>query len=220
MKKLVFDARKLKNGSVRLIGICRRIWKGYGYYISLACLLMLFGVTAYMYRTGRDENDIILPPHDRTEASVMAMVQATSEPEPTPTPYSPEFIIPVAGEIITEFSDDEFSWNETLGQWQMHYGIDIAADSGTAVFASEDGTVGAVFNDELLGNVIEIVHEDGWVTRYCCVETIQLVESGMNVMKGDIISSIGNSSISEMSIGPHIHFEILKDGKAVAPSFE
>ena len=197
----------------------KKIWSGYGYYISLVCLLTIFGITAYMYRTRNESNNTVTD-YKAPYTAAMARVAATAEPTPAPTPYSPAFIIPVSGEMVNEYSPEELVWNDTLGQWIVHNGIDFTANSGTAVSASEDGTVSAIYEDGLLGNVIEISHEDGWISRYCSLELLNLVETGQTVKKGDIISSVGCSAICESSMGPHLHFELLKNGMYIAPAFE
>ena len=199
-----------------------KLWKGYGYYISLACLLVLFGIAAYLYRENNAEDIAYTASKPVSDIPVMAMTYSTVEPTPTPqpTPYSPTFLMPVEGNIVTEFNTDELVWNETLGQWHLHNGIDIAAGSGTVVAASESGTVSAAYVDDLYGNVIEITHEDGWLTRYCGVETLQLVENGMSVQRGSIISAVGNTALIESAIGAHVHFEAIHNGEQIQVEFK
>ena len=210
----------LKLLAERAVPACKRVWAAYGYYISLACLLLLFGTAAYLYRTDdHSEYEPIQPPANSAIA-VLAQSVSTPEPTPAPTPYSPAFIAPANGEIIAEYSPDDLTWNETLGQWRVHSGVDISASAGSAVYASESGVVSGSYKDDLFGNTIEITHDDGWVTRYCSLETLNLVSIGMSVEKGDIISSVGSSALIESSSGPHLHFEIIKNGEYVLPEYE
>lgn len=197
----------------------KRVWNGYGYYISLACLLTLFGTAAYLYRTGENAANAALP----TETPAVAVFSrgiATAEPTPAPTPYLPMFTMPVNGDITQAYSTDALIWNETLGQWRVHNGIDIAANAGTAVCASESGVVTGSYEDDMYGIVIEITHEDGWVSRYCSLEAISVDDIGATVEKGEIIGSIGSSAAIESGDGAHLHFEILKNGEYVEPEFE
>jgi len=201
--------------------IAKTIWKGYGYYIALACLITVFGITAYLYRNQNTESAVTVAHMEEPEyAAAISMLSATPEPVPAPTPYAPAFIKPVSGDITTEFSPDELIWNETLGQWLTHNGIDIAAGAGTVVTASESGVISAAYEDTMLGSTIEIAHSDGWITRYCSLETLNLIEVGQQVGKGEIISSVGSSALCESTAGAHLHFELLKDGKYVNPEFE
>ena len=199
-----------------------RIWKAYGYYISLACLLTVFGTAAYFYRTGNTDYSAEIAAIRSDTLPAMAHVAATAEPThaPTPEPYSPHFSLPVPGGECGEFTADELVWNDTLGHWSVHNGIDIIAPAGSVVIASEDGTVSAVYEDDLYGYVIEITHQEGWVTRYCSLSTLNMVKVGDSVKKGDIISAVGSTAIVENNIGAHLHFEVYMNGIQQQVTFE
>ena len=217
--KTVFSIPKSVCNRPKSVAFVRKIWADYGYYISLACLLALFGTTAYLYRSGRIFESRTVQPVETHSIAAMAYSVADPEPTPAPTPYAPSFIVPVDGEITAAFSPDELTWNDELGIWSVHNGIDIAAAHGTAVLASESGTVSALYNDAQFGNVIEITHEDGWLTRYCSLGTLNLLEAGMHVEQGDIISSVGSGAIADHTAEPHLHFEIMKDNIYQEPGF-
>lgn len=206
----------------KILPTVKTIWKSYGYYISLVCLLTVFGITAYMYRTDKPDSDLSKNVYENNGAYVeaMSMLSATAEPTPSPAPYSPSFIMPAAGEITNGFDLDELQWNDTLGQWMLHNGIDIKAIAGTVVSASESGTIAAVYEDAMYGITIEISHPDGWTTRYSSLETMNLVETGQQISKGEVISSVGTSALAECNSGSHVHFELLKNGEYVEPTFE
>ena len=94
-----------------------------------------------------------------------------------------------------------------------HYGVDIAAPIGEPVMASASGQV--VFSGWTteLGNLVIIYHGNEYFTYYGHNELI-LVKVYDKVKRGDVISTSGNSGISS---GPHLHFEIWKDGEPVDP---
>lgn len=102
-------------------------------------------------------------------------------------------------------------------QYQPNKGIDVAVKNGETfdVVASLSGTVTKVQEDTLLGNVIEIEHEKGVITRYSSVKDIA-VEVGDQVAQGQAIAKAGQSLINEAA-GIHVHFEIRKDNVAVNP---
>ncbi|RFU67089.1 M23 family peptidase [Peribacillus saganii] len=102
-------------------------------------------------------------------------------------------------------------------RFEPNKGIDVAMPDGKTfdVVASLSGTVTNVKEDSLLGNVIEIEHEDGVVTRYQSVQDFA-VEIGQNVKQGDVLAKAGQSLINEEA-GIHVHFEIRKDNVAVNP---
>lgn len=96
-----------------------------------------------------------------------------------------------------------------------HIGIDIAGKTGSLVYAAADGVVvfsGWTYND---GYVIILSHADGFMTFYKHNETL-LKSAGTHVRRGESIALLGNSG--ETSQGPHLHFEIWKDGIPVDPA--
>lgn len=102
-------------------------------------------------------------------------------------------------------------------RYEPNKGIDIALKDGKAfeVVASLSGSVTKVEEDALLGNVIEVEHEDGIVTRYQSVSDIQ-VAVGDQVKQGATLATASKSQINEAA-GTHVHFEIRKDNKALNP---
>ncbi len=127
-------------------------------------------------------------------------------------------VLPVEGDVKTEFTKDTLIYSETLEEWTSHLGIDIAAKEGTMVKAAMDGTVKKVYEDKLWGKVIIIDHGNGLETKYANLSTTEMVKEGLKVKKGDPISGVGKSATIEMMMEPHIHFEVIKDGKMVDPS--
>ena len=98
-------------------------------------------------------------------------------------------------------------------RYKMHSGIDIAAPRGTPVVAPGAGTVVLSEYHSGYGNLIEIDHGDGIVSRYAH-NSRRLVEVGDEVMRGDLIATVGSTG---QSTGPHLHYEILIDGSFVDP---
>lgn len=97
-----------------------------------------------------------------------------------------------------------------------HIGIDVAMPRGTPVIATASGVIREVKRSELqagYGNYIEIDHGQGLVTRYAHLQDIH-VSFGEKIGKGEIIGTVGTSG---GSIAPHLHYEILRDGKNVDP---
>jgi murein DD-endopeptidase MepM/ murein hydrolase activator NlpD len=97
----------------------------------------------------------------------------------------------------------------------MHEGIDLAAPSGTPIHAASDGiVVGATLNGGY-GNWIRIDHPRKFSTVYGHLsEFAPGIKEGTEVSQGDLIGFVGNTG---RSTGPHLHFEILSNGKAVDP---
>ncbi len=90
-----------------------------------------------------------------------------------------------------------------------HYGIDIAAKKGTPVYAASDGVVmfaGWTYDD---GNMLMISHGRGYLTIYKHTQAL-LKPSHVGVRRGEPIALIGSTGMT--SLGPHLHFEVWKDG--------
>ena len=96
---------------------------------------------------------------------------------------------------------------------RMHKGIDIGSPTGTPVYAVASGVVTRSKYMRGYGNFIEIRHSDMYITRYGH-NSKRLVKTGQKVRKGQIIALVGSTG---RSTGPHIHFEIRENGKAINP---
>lgn len=99
------------------------------------------------------------------------------------------------------------------GRREMHKGIDFAGKLGGPVIAVAKGVVTYAGKRWGYGNVIDIAHGNGYTTRYAHNSRI-LVSVGDTVEKGFQIAEIGSSG---RSTGPHVHFEVLKNGREVNP---
>jgi murein DD-endopeptidase MepM/ murein hydrolase activator NlpD len=99
---------------------------------------------------------------------------------------------------------------------RMHAGIDIAADVGTPIMAAADGVIEySDWNSGGYGNLVEVRHADGSLTRYAHLNR-SLVQVGQKVKQGEQIAEMGSTGYST---GPHLHFEVhaASDGGSVDP---
>jgi murein DD-endopeptidase MepM/ murein hydrolase activator NlpD len=99
------------------------------------------------------------------------------------------------------------------GHKAYHEGVDIASRLGSAIKAMGGGVVSYAGPKEGYGNLVEINHGNGVSTRYGHASTV-LVKVGDRVRKGQEIALIGSSG---RSTGPHVHFEVIRDGRPVNP---
>jgi len=122
-------------------------------------------------------------------------------------------IMPAAGWVSSPFGmrTDPFT-----GNVQMHYGIDISTNEGNPVHATADGIVIKVVKDKYLGNNVTISHANGISTIYGhMMDTkTRVVREGQSVKRGDVIGYVGHTG---KAVGPHVHYEVHRDGKPVNP---
>ena len=169
-----------------------------------------------------DEDDL-LPPEPKEDLA--AMNEAAGEDtipamESTTdvTPEAPRLVVaPLVGEEVAAFSVDELKYNETLGDWRTHDGVDIAAEVGTQVLAACSGTVTQVIDDDLMGTSVTIAHDDGYETIYSNLQSVPTVSEGQQVSAGEVIGSVGCTSIAEFAVPAHLHFGVTKDGVPCDP---
>lgn len=129
----------------------------------------------------------------------------------------PLFMLPVTGEIIKEYSNNELVKSETLGDWRTHDGVDIQGKEGTQVKAAANGTVTDVTNDPLYGTTVTIEHGGKMVSIYSNLNESVTVKKGDTVELGTVIGSIGNTAIAEVGLQSHLHFAMKEDGQFVDP---
>lgn len=143
-----------------------------------------------------------------TVASGSAAGSADSSTQPPPDQYrqSIPYIWPVQGWVTRNYAADG-------PPTDIHRGIDIAAAQGRPIRSTAPGVVEIVAFDDYLGKTLTIRHKYGFMTRYSHCSQI-LVTKGQVVERGQTVATVGNTG---QSSAPHLHYEILKNGKPVNP---
>ncbi|MDP4178080.1 MAG: M23 family metallopeptidase [Bacillota bacterium] len=137
---------------------------------------------------------VVTEPHDKV-----------IEENKNPTTAKEAFLtMPSKGDISSAFG---MRWG------RMHEGIDIAANNGNPICAAMDGTVSFAGWEDGYGNLVKIDHADGIQTLYGHASKLE-VKEGQSVKTGDEIAKVGSTGDST---GPHVHFEVRLNGKAVNP---
>jgi murein DD-endopeptidase MepM/ murein hydrolase activator NlpD len=118
---------------------------------------------------------------------------------------------PINGWISSPFGlrTDPFT-----GHTSVHNGVDLPGKTGTPVAAVAHGIVSFSGVKSGYGNIVELTHSEGYVTRYAHSQR-NLVQEGDLVRKGQPVALLGSTG---RSTGPHVHFEVLKDGEFVNPA--
>lgn len=125
---------------------------------------------------------------------------------------SGSFLWPVASYVYVS-SRFGLRIHPITGEKKNHTGMDIASNQGTAVYASDGGSVTLAGWNGGYGNCIMIDHGNGYVTLYGHLSSIS-VSQGQSVSQGATIGAVGSTG---NSTGPHLHFEVLKDGSRIDP---
>jgi murein DD-endopeptidase MepM/ murein hydrolase activator NlpD len=103
---------------------------------------------------------------------------------------------------------------------KFHYGLDFTAPAGTPVYATGEGQIAYTIKDtdkdsQGYGNLIIIDHGYGYKTLYAHLKCFA-VKPGQKIIRGETIGYVGNTGLST---GPHLHYEVVKDGKKVNPVY-
>lgn len=165
--------------------------------------------------------------------AVMAMAMAPADPEPRienaalPEPPPVTAVAEPAGPMMRPMTFVEpvpgFDINSRFGMRRlggergarMHKGVDIAAPRGTTVYSAAEGEILRIGHQpEGYGNFIEMRHPNGMTTLYAHLSRID-VASGDRVLAGERIGLVGSTGYST---GPHLHFEVRRNGDQVNPA--
>jgi len=199
----------------------KTIWDKVGFYVILGLSVATVALTAYFTKS-TDEPLPTIPPEAKVSATPAATVRSyydfndgSVEAVASPAPTIAPILMPAQGEIVCGFSTDVPVYNETLGHYAVHSAVDIAAKEGTPVQACADGRIAAVYEDAMLGNVIEIEH-NGFTAVYASLKTIGLVREGDPVSAGQTLSFAGTCA-GEQHLGVHLHFAVIEGDSYVDP---
>lgn len=129
------------------------------------------------------------------------------------TPNTSGFISPLpAGAFVT----DAYGWriHPIKKVESFHTGVDLAANQGTAIYATAAGVVAAASYSDAYGYYVSLSHGNGYGSFYGHM-TNYIVAAGDSVSQGQVIGYVGSTGI--YSTGPHLHFEISVNGNTVNP---
>lgn len=127
--------------------------------------------------------------------------------------------LPVDGVLAKGHNSTIQAWSDTMGAYEVHLGIDIAANENAPVYAAADGKITKIWDDAMMGRCVAIEHDGGICTFYKNLsETMASgIETGSTVKGGQQIGHIGSTAISERADDPHVHIEMTVGGLAVNP---
>lgn len=152
---------------------------------------------------------------------VIALVVSLSVKKGGEAPVSTQavkFSVPMENAVVVkDFADDHLQFNESLNRWEIHLSVDLTSESEN-VFSAAKGVVTSVSSNSLDGYIVEIAHDDGFVSVYSSLSEKVDVKSGDKVEAGQKIGAASTTATNESKTGSHLHFTLLKDGVEVDPN--
>jgi murein DD-endopeptidase MepM/ murein hydrolase activator NlpD len=121
-------------------------------------------------------------------------------------------LLPISGDFVVT-SGFGFRVDPMTRLPSMHEGIDFVAPVGTPILSTAPGVVLRAEHAAAYGNVVDIEHADGFVTRYAHLQAIH-VQEGQVIAPQQIVGTLGNTG---RSTGPHLHYEVIINGRALHP---
>ena len=131
----------------------------------------------------------------------------------------PAFELPVSGTLSKKHDAATQVFSNTMQDYRVHLGVDIATEQNAAVTAAADGTVSQIWEDAMMGYCVAVIHGGDACTVYKNLsETLpEGIEEGAEVKLGQTIGYVGESAMIEIAEEPHLHFEMTVGGIAVDP---
>ncbi len=156
------------------------------------CMMEMGGKQHYVYRFKDDRY------YDETGAELEAFLLAS----------------PIRnGRITSGFTLKR--WHPILHKFRAHLGIDYGARPGTPILAAGNGTVVSCGVTNGYGNLTKVAHSGGYITLYAHQKAFgHGIHKGSIVKQGQVIGFVGTTGLST---GPHLHFGLYKDGRAINP---
>lgn len=127
------------------------------------------------------------------------------------------WLYPLEGAVVSAFSADTLTYNEAMGDWRTHDGIDLSAELGQSVTAACGGTVISVQDDPLMGKTVVMDCGNDVTVTYSNLAQDVAVTAGERLSAGDLIGSVGDTAVGEVCETPWLHFAVAVKGEEVDP---
>ncbi len=193
------------------------------YITAISILVVMILIVAMVVATNRAKKEELPAP---------TFPPAAENPDPIPDDSGngepvedvvnklPAFSLPVSSGKLFKVHDEELQvFSNTMEDYRVHLGLDIAAKDGDPVYAAADGIVTQIWEDVLMGQCIAIKHNGNAVSIYKNLSTTLPtgIKEGTRVKSGMQIGSVGTSAMVELADEPHLHYEMTVDGISVDP---
>ena len=156
-------------------------------------------------------------PQDTTEEEPKQKIQISAPSQVQQSAKTVSYTWPVDGEVLRGFFVETLAYDQTMGDWRTHGGVDLAAGEGSKVMCVGDGVVKDVFAHDLMGTTVVVDHQNGVVSTYANLAAETMVSVGQEVEAGSVLGSVGASALGESALPSHLHLEMTRDGEPVDP---
>lgn len=187
--------------------------------VILLSLAVVLAITAATNRAKRDDaTDLPPTTTERPLPQTPPTTQAPDTSKPTAGTI-PELALPVSGKLIKQHSVDVQVFSQTMQDWRVHLGVDIATAAGADVLSVADGSVAQIWEDPMMGWCVAIEHSGECVTVYknLAKELAEGLAVGVTVKKGELLGHVGDTALLEIAEDPHLHLEMTVKGLQVDP---
>lgn len=159
-------------------------------------------------------------PSGKDEATLPTYNEGETKPVGA-DPDEPEAMLalPVEGKLYKDHDATIQVYSNTMGDYRVHLGLDIATAPEAPVLAAADGKVERVWEDAMMGTCVAVAHTDDAVTFYknLAKDLAEGITVGATVQKGQTLGYVGDTAVVEMADEPHLHFEMTVKGLSVDP---
>ena len=160
---------------------------------------------------------VSVPEESSGEESIKLLTPSMPESKEPSESFAKVYKPVEKGDVIKKYSPKDPIQSLTMKDWRTHNGVDISAGQGTPVHAVLSGRVSSMYYDPMLGNVIVIESNGGYILRYCGVTNTSIAKEGNEVSAGETIGYIGEIP-SEIKDESHLHLEAEINGEYADPT--
>lgn len=187
--------------------------------VILLTLAVILAVTAALNRAKK--NDVENPPaiSDNTTDQTPDVSEPDDSTQTGADAKVPEMALPTAGKLLKEHSTDVQVFSQTMQDYRVHLGVDIACSANAPVCAAADGTVAQIWEDPMMGWCVALNHAGECVTVYknLAKDMAEGLEVGASVLEGQLLGQVGDTALLEVAEDPHLHMEMTVKGLQVDP---
>ena len=160
--------------------------------------------------TNSGKEEVTIPTYNGGETQ-----SVNAEPEEP----AAQFALPVSGQVFKGHDSTLQVYSNTMGDYRVHLGLDIATAPEAPVYAVADGTVEKVWTDAMMGTCVAVSHKDEVVSIYKNLSGTLAdgIAVGKTVKQGQQLGIVGDTAVVEMADEPHLHFEMTSQGLSVDP---